>query len=69
MASRGRVVIVAGGADGTYQPYVWQDGERRALQLPAGTSVRDVVEFTDTGLVLANVTGAGGAVQAVVWRT
>ena len=69
VASRGRVLIVAGGADGTYQPYLWRDGERRALQLPAGTALRDVVEFTDTGLVLANVTGAGGAVQTVVWRT
>jgi hypothetical protein len=69
VASRGRVVIVAGAADGTEQPYLWRDGQRRALQLPAGTSLRDVVEFTDTGLVLANVAGADGAVQTVVWRT
>jgi len=69
VGSRGRVVLVATATDGTQQPYLLRDGVRQPLQLPAGWALRDVVELTDTGIVLGNVSGADGAVRPVVWRT
>ncbi|MCL9795418.1 hypothetical protein [Frankia sp. AgKG'84/4] len=69
LASRGRAVVVARAADGASTPWLWSNGARTPLALPAGWALRDVVEMTDTGLVLANVRNSEGAVRPVLWRT
>ncbi len=69
VASRGRAVIQASAADGSRTLWVWSHGTRTQLALPAGWTLDKVIEMTDTGLVLANVRRADGAIRPVVWRT
>ncbi|MCK9896851.1 hypothetical protein [Frankia sp. AgB32] len=69
VASRGRAVVVATTADGVSTPWLWSNGARTPLALPAGWTLRNVVEMTDSGLILANVRNSDGAVRPVVWRT
>jgi hypothetical protein len=69
IASRDRVVLVATTTDGASVPYLWSNGVRTPLTLPAGWTLRNVVELTDAGVVLANVQNAAGDIKPVVWRT
>jgi hypothetical protein len=54
VATGGRVVIEATTAQGD-RLFHWRNGVRTPLTVPAGWSVSDVVELTDTGYVLANL--------------
>jgi hypothetical protein len=70
VATGGRVVIEATTAAGD-RLFLWRDGVRTPLRLPSGWSVSDVVELTDTGYVLANLTRiVDDVVQSrpAVWR-
>jgi hypothetical protein len=69
VATRGRVVLVATTSTGADVPYLWSGGIRTPLALPAGWTLRNVVEMTDAGVVLANVRDAAGDVRPVVWFT
>jgi hypothetical protein len=70
VASGGRVVIRAYTSQGQ-RLFHWRDGVRTPLTIPAGWSVSDVVELTDTGYVLANLARVVDDVtqtRPAVWR-
>jgi hypothetical protein len=60
-------VATAGGS----RLYHWRDGVRTPLTLPAGWDVAEVLELTDTGYVLANLTRVVNGTERhrpAVWR-
>ncbi|MGK5683396.1 hypothetical protein [Actinoplanes sp. URMC 104] len=67
-ASGGRMVIRSEGEDGTVRLSLWQAGVRTALAAPEGWSVSAVVELTDAGLLVAQVSNADGTVRPAAWR-
>jgi hypothetical protein len=70
VASGGTAVLRVLTADGP-RLYLWRDGVRTPLTLPAGWGVAEVVELTDTGYVLANLTRTVNGSQRTrpaVWR-
>jgi hypothetical protein len=70
-ATGGRVVVVAIGADpdAPQSAYLYRDGARLPLVVPAGWSLLNIVELTDRGLVVGNVKNAAGDVCPIAWRT
>jgi hypothetical protein len=69
VATGGRAVVRATLQDGASRLVLWQQGVRTPLALPAGWSLAKVVELTDTGVVVANLTGPDGRRRPAVWRT
>jgi hypothetical protein len=67
VASGGRAVLRVSTDQGD-RLYYWHDGVRTRLTLPAGWSLVDVVEITDTGYVLANLQGDAPQTRPAVWR-
>ena len=69
VASGGRAVLLVTTTAGPV-PYLWQDGTRTPLRVPAGWTVSGIVELTESGLVVGNLTSTDGQqVRPVVWRT
>jgi hypothetical protein len=69
VASGGRAVLLVTTTAGSV-PYLWRDGIRTPLRVPAGWKVDAIVELTDGGLVVGNISSADGQrVRPVVWRT
>lgn len=69
VARGGRAVIRGYLQDGGSRLYLWQRGTRTPLPIPAGWTLSEVVEMTDRGIVLANLTNADGQRRPVVWFT
>jgi len=70
VASGGRAVLLVTTTAGVQMPYLWRDGVRTPLRVPAGWKVDGIVELTDSGLVVGNLASADGQrVRPVVWRT
>jgi hypothetical protein len=67
VATGGRLVLQSQTADGTRLTF-WHDGVRTPLATPAGWSVSRVVELTDRGRLLANLSDAQGHVRPAVWN-
>jgi hypothetical protein len=66
VATGGRMVIRAETAAGPALS-LWRRGVRTPLTLPAGWTARQVVELTDTGLLVAVVENAAGVTRPAVW--
>jgi hypothetical protein len=70
VARGGRAVLSVTGTDGTVRFYLWRDGVRTPLRVPAGWRVSNVVETNDRGDVLANLVAADGVTfRPAVWHT
>ncbi|MBU2663598.1 hypothetical protein KOI35_08775 [Actinoplanes bogorensis] len=67
-STRGRIIVKATEADGTVRLALWRAGERTPLATPPGWAVRDVVELTDAGLLVANVSNAEGETRPAAWH-
>jgi hypothetical protein len=66
VATGGRMVIQSETATGPTLS-LWRNGARTPLTLPTGWKPSQVIEFTDTGLILAVATDTSGASRPVVW--
>jgi hypothetical protein len=53
VATGGRMVVRVEGDDGVTRLFLWDDGVRTPLAIPAGWTLENVVELTETGLVVA----------------
>jgi len=70
VAGGGRAVLAVTLADGSVRLYLWRDGVRTPLAIPAGWRLSNVVETNDRGDVLANLVAADGVTRRpAVWRT
>ena len=47
------MVVRVEGDDGVTRLFLWDDGVRTPLAIPAGWTLENVVELTETGLVVA----------------
>jgi hypothetical protein len=68
VATGGRMVVRAQGYDGVARLFLWDDGVRTPLAIPAGWQLESVVELTETGLVVANLGNGAGAVVPAAWQ-
>jgi hypothetical protein len=67
VANGGRMVIRAETGTGPALS-LWRHGVRTPLTLPAGWTVRHLIELTDTGLLVAVAGNASGATRPAVWN-
>jgi hypothetical protein len=68
VATGGRMVVRADGDDGVARLFLWDEGTRTALTLPAGRTLDAVVELTEAGVVAADARDAAGTVVPAVWQ-
>jgi hypothetical protein len=66
VATHGRMVIRAETGTGPTLS-LWRRGVRTPLTLPAGWTARQIVELTDTGLLVAVAQNTAGATRPAVW--
>jgi hypothetical protein len=68
VASGGRVLLESYPHDAATRYYLWQDGVRRPLTIPAGWSIDEFIKLTDSGVALANLRNNEGQIRPAVWR-
>lgn len=69
VASGGRAVVLAGTAAGDPTLYAWSGAGVRPLTVPAGWQLAELVDYADSGLVVANLEPfGGGELRPVVWQ-
>jgi hypothetical protein len=69
VATGGRAVVITSLQDSSQLAYLWHGGFRTPLAIPSGWTLHNIVELTDSGLVLGNLQNAAGTVQPVIWQT
>jgi hypothetical protein len=67
VATGGRMVVQAQSDDGVRLSF-WHNGVRTELTTPTGWSVNRVIELTDRGLLIANLSDAVGTIRPAAWN-